>query len=229
MATGKPAFDGPTPAVIFNSILTVTPRPPAQLREDLPTELDRIICKALEKDRAGPATEPQRNMRPMIWIGSILVLALVIGAIVVFVIRGRPKVPQLTSPRMTVAVLPFQNAANDPKLDYLATALPDEIITTLSYAPTLSVRPFSMSQRFTGQNSDPHEAGQQLRVSAVVTGRFLRQADQLAVTLEATDISKDEVVWQHRSEVSAEDMLSLRAEVTNILEKGLLPEETSSD
>ncbi len=251
MATGKPAFDGPTPAVIFNCILTVTPRPPAQLREDLPTELDRIICKALEKDRevryqsaaeikadlvrlqrdlqsgttkrAGPATEPQRNMRPMIWIGSILVLALVIGAIVVFVIRGRPKVPQLTSPRMTVAVLPFQNAANDPKLDYLATALPDEIITTLSYAPTLSVRPFSMSQRFTGQNSDPHEAGQQLRVSAVVTGHFLRQADHLSVTLEAIDSKTDEIVWRGSFDVLTQDVLKLRSEVTNILQRGLLP------
>ena len=251
MATGKPAFDGPTPAVIFNSILTVTPRPPAQLREDLPTELDRIICKALEKDRevryqsaaenkadlvrlqrdlqsgttkrAGPATEPQRNMRPMIWIGSILVLALVIGAIVVFVIRGRPKVPQLTSPRMTVAVLPFQNAANDPKLDYLATALPDEIITTLSYAPTLSVRPFSMSQRFTGQNSDPHEAGQQLRVSAVVTGHFLRQEDRLAVTLEAIDSKTEEIVWRGSFDVLTQDVLKLRSEVTNILQRGLLP------
>jgi len=248
MATGKPAFAGPTQDVIFNSILTQTPSPPSQSRPLLPTELDRIICRALEKDRElryqnaaeikadlvrlqrelqsgvamrlGPATEPKRTT---IWIGSVLLVAIVIGAIVVFVKRARPGTQLAPSPRMTVAVLPFQNAANDPKLDYLSTALPDEIITTLSHAPTLSVRPFSMSQRFTGQNSDPHEAGHQLRVSEVVTGRFLRQADRLAVTFEATDISKDEVVWQHRSEVSPEDMLSLRAEVTNILEKGLLP------
>jgi adenylate cyclase len=109
----------------------------------------------------------------------------------------KPKVPsaQALSRRMTIAVLPFQNVANDTNLNYLSTALPDEIITTLSYAPTLGVRPFSMSQRFAGQNSDPHQAGQQLRVSDVVTGHFIRQADRLGVTLEAIDIAKDEVVW----------------------------------
>jgi serine/threonine protein kinase len=51
MATAKPAFDGPTAAVIFNSILTTTPVRPSLLRANLPLELDRIICRALEKDR----------------------------------------------------------------------------------------------------------------------------------------------------------------------------------
>jgi len=124
---------------------------------------------------------------------------------------------------MTIAVLPFQNVANDTNLNYLSTALPDEIITTLSYAPTLGVRPFSMSQRFAGQNSDPHQAGQQLRVSDVITGHFIRQADRLGVTLEATDIAKDEVVWHGSVETPLNDMLGLRQQVTNALQKGLLP------
>src|SRR5262249_21121777 len=50
MVTGKAAFHGPTPAVVFNSILAVTPVPPSHLRKNLPLELDRIICKALEKN-----------------------------------------------------------------------------------------------------------------------------------------------------------------------------------
>jgi len=248
MATGTPAFAGPTPAVIFNSILTQTPPPPSQSRQRLPTELDRIIFRALEKDRelryqsaaeikadlvrlqrelqsgrakpAQPATQPKGAT---IWIGSVVLVAIVIGAIVVFVKRPRPGTPLAPSPRMTVAVLPFQNAANDPKLDYLSTALPDEIITTLSYAPTLSVRPFSMSQRFTGQNSDPHEAGHQLRVSDVVTGHFLSQEDRLVVTLEAIDIATDEIVWRDSFNVLPADMLRLRSDLNNILQKGLLP------
>jgi eukaryotic-like serine/threonine-protein kinase len=51
LTTGKRAFEGPTHAVIFNSILTATPTPPSRLREDLPQELERILDKALAKDR----------------------------------------------------------------------------------------------------------------------------------------------------------------------------------
>jgi eukaryotic-like serine/threonine-protein kinase len=51
MATGTAAFPGPTPAVIFEGLLTKQPTPPSQLNASVPEELDRIIAKALEKDR----------------------------------------------------------------------------------------------------------------------------------------------------------------------------------
>ena len=51
MATGRQPFAGPTPAVIFEGILTKTPPPPSQLNANVPPEFDRIVSKALEKDR----------------------------------------------------------------------------------------------------------------------------------------------------------------------------------
>ena len=51
MATGKQAFAGPTPAVIFEGILTKDPEPPSHLNGNIPPDFDRIVSKALEKDR----------------------------------------------------------------------------------------------------------------------------------------------------------------------------------
>jgi non-specific serine/threonine protein kinase len=249
MTTGLPAFHGPTAAVIFNSILTAKPAALSQLRNDAPLELERIIYKALEKDRqlryrsaaemkadlvqlqhqlesgerAGTApTKRLRNLR-VAWIGSTLALAMFAGGIAWFRSSEKERSVQSLSHRETIAVLPFQNIAGDGDLEYLSTALPDEVISTLSYAPTLNIRPFSMSQQFTGEKSDPHQAGQQLRVGQVITGRFRRHDDRVGLTLEATDVANDEIVWHGSVDVTSKDLLTLRQELTTALQKGLLP------
>jgi eukaryotic-like serine/threonine-protein kinase len=51
MATGNQAFPGRTSGVVFDGILNRQPVDPARLNPILPLELDRILNKALEKDR----------------------------------------------------------------------------------------------------------------------------------------------------------------------------------
>lgn len=51
MCTNVCPFQGSTTAVTFDKILNREPTPATRIRADLPVELDRIICKALEKNR----------------------------------------------------------------------------------------------------------------------------------------------------------------------------------
>jgi serine/threonine protein kinase/pimeloyl-ACP methyl ester carboxylesterase len=51
LVTGRKAFSGESPAVIFAGILAAAPPPPTELNPNVPPELERLIRKALEKDR----------------------------------------------------------------------------------------------------------------------------------------------------------------------------------
>jgi serine/threonine protein kinase/outer membrane protein assembly factor BamD (BamD/ComL family) len=51
MATGRQAFQGNTTAVVFDAILNRMPPPAASVNPEVPPELERIIDKAIEKDR----------------------------------------------------------------------------------------------------------------------------------------------------------------------------------
>ena len=251
IAAGRRPFDGATQTAVFSSILTAEPIPPSYLRPGLPHDLERILDKALAKDsdlryqsaaemkadllrlqrevESGVARVAARNTvqrrRMRFAIVSIAVLLLIAAAVASGLFLRKRATPSASGlfHQTTIAVLPFQNSAHDAKFDYLGTALPDEVVTTLSYAPTLSVRPFSMSQRFSAPDSDPHLAARQLGVAHIVTGHFLSHDGRIRVTLEAMDVAKQEVTWRTSLDVPAADVLRLHDDITTTLEKGLLP------
>ena len=249
-ATGRQAFDGPTPAVVYNAILSLHPQPASQVRRDVPPGLERIITTALAKDRnaryqtarelkedllrlqrdldlgsggAVAAHPAVRKRRSLVWVLSGVAVLLVVAVLAFFLVRPSRNTRDAGSNNTSLAVLPFRNLSGDAQLDYLSTALPDEIVTTLTYAPTLSVRPFSISQNFSGQNADPRQAGKALHVAEILTGHFLRAGNKLQVTIEAINLARDEVVWRSTVESEKGDLLALRQAMTTELRKGLLP------
>jgi eukaryotic-like serine/threonine-protein kinase len=125
--------------------------------------------------------------------------------------------------RNTIAVLPLQNMNGDFSVDFLRFALADEISSVLTYTHTLDVRPSSLTRKYVSPDLDPQNVGHELRVGNVLTGHFLKQGDHLLVTLEATDVGSDKLLWQTSFSTASDDLIALQDLMGVQIRRGLLP------
>jgi serine/threonine protein kinase/TolB-like protein len=135
--------------------------------------------------------------------------------------RATPVV--VTASQRTVAVLPLQNLGSDKAVDYLRLALADEIATALSYVRSLSIRPFATTSKYDSPTLDLQEAGRAMHVTDVVTGHYMKEGDQLQITLEAVDVADNRTVWRDTMTVAAPDMIAMRSQITAKVRQGLVP------
>jgi serine/threonine protein kinase/tetratricopeptide (TPR) repeat protein len=131
--------------------------------------------------------------------------------------------PGATGAKDTIAVLPLQNMNGDISVDFLRFALADEIANVLTYSRTLDVRPSSLTQKYAGKDVDPDKVGRDLRVATVLTGHFLKQSENLRVTLEAIDVRDNRLLWQTSFTAPAQDLIALQSDMAAQLRQGLLP------
>jgi serine/threonine protein kinase/tetratricopeptide (TPR) repeat protein len=292
MATGAMPFRGDTSGVIFDGIMNRAPLPALRLNPDLPPDLERMINRAMEKDRelryqhasdmrsellrlkrdteAGraiaassgtmavvqesgsqvaqppspasgsspapvlslsssavsvdkvPTTTIQNRPYGKI-VGALAAVALVVLAALFWFVKQRATPVAVTASQRTVAVLPLQNLGSDKDVDFLRLALADEIATALSYARSLTIRPFATTSKYDSPTLDLQEAGKAMHVTDVVTGHYMKEGEQLQITLEAVDIADNRTVWRDTMTVSAPDMIAMRGQITAKVRQGLVP------
>ncbi len=192
------------------------------------------LKRDLEAGRAKPAAETAapplfsrtfqhgspRHTYIQLGIAALLVLTLL--AITAWWARHGTSVVAGPAANNTVAVLPFENLGNDPNLEYLRYALADELASELTHSRALEVRPSVATRRYTN-TAALKRAGRDLHVANIVTGHFLRQGDQLTITLEDIDVSSNHVAWESTLTVGMQQVLSLQEQLAGRVRQGLLP------
>ena len=203
--------------------------PPSSVPTAAPTLPSAIPASSISSRPSVGAAAPPRGVtnRRFALIGiAIAGLAIIFMVLVPrFVQHSAPS--STTSPatagQKAIAVLPLQNLGANPEIDFLRMALADEIATTLTYVPSLSIRPFATTSKYTTAGVDLEQVGREMHVVDVVTGHFLKEGGQLQITLEAVDVQNNRALWRDTMSVAAPDMLAMHNQITARVRQGLVP------
>ena len=243
MATGQMAFTGNTSAVLFDSVLHKTPPLATRINQHLPPELDRIIHKALEKDRslryqsaaemlvdlkrlrrgstsgsaAVPASEPSQSHLPVkrkaLLWGLCGLVLIVLSAGAAFLWMSQRHKGEISS----IAVMPFVNSNNNSDSEYLSDGITESLINNLSELRNLTVLTRTSVSRYKGRDFDPQTVARELKVEALVTGRIVQRGDQLIISAELIDARTNRNLWGDRYDRKISDALEVEKEITGAI------------
>jgi TolB-like protein/class 3 adenylate cyclase len=136
---------------------------------------------------------------------------------------SRADVPLTLPDKPSIAVLPFQNMSGDPKQEYFADGIVEEIITGLSRTKALFVIARNSSFSYKGKSPDIRQVGRDLGVRYVLEGSVRQSRSRVRVTGQLIEASNGTHIWADRFEGELADVFHLQDEVSSRVVSAIAP------
>ena len=205
MATGTLPFHGQSSGVIFDSILNRTPASLVRWNPDVPSKLEEIISKCLEKDRnlryqhaSDIRTDLQRLKRDT---ESHKFAAGLEGASL------------RQDARTSIAVLPFANLSADKENEFFGDGLAEEIINALTRVHALRVIARTSAFAFKGKLDDVRQIGERLGVTNILEGSVRRSGNRIRVMVQLITAADGSHLWSDRYDTEMTDVFAVQDEI----------------
>ncbi|MFQ5720161.1 MAG: protein kinase, partial [Acidobacteriota bacterium] len=217
MATGTLPFSGETSAVVFDAILNREPPSAMEANPGLPAEFNRILGKAMEKDRGlryQSATDLKTDLmrlRRDLDSGSRRAAE-----------TGKSHTPgDRAAGKRSIAVLYFENLSGVKEDEYFRDGVTEDIITELSKIAELNTfsRPTVLAYR--DKPVTPAQIGEQLGAAFVLTGSLRRAGNRLRINAQLVDTSTDFPMWSERYDREMKDVFDVQDEIARKIAEAL--------
>jgi TolB-like protein/Tfp pilus assembly protein PilF len=119
----------------------------------------------------------------------------------------------------SLAVLPLENLSGDPKQDYFADGMTEELITQVSKFANLKVISRTSVMQYKGSKKSLPRIAAELHVDAVVEGAVQLVDNRVRVTAQLVDGATDEHIWADIYDRELSNVLLLQSEVAGDIAK----------
>jgi serine/threonine protein kinase/Flp pilus assembly protein TadD len=212
MATGQQAFGGSSTAVVFDAILNRAPSALRGSNPDAPEELERIISKALEKQRdyryqnAADLRADLRRLKQQLDSGQT---------------AARRSERAGAEAEKSVAVLYFENLSGAKEDEYFRDGMTEDVITELSKIKDLHVFPRAAVMAFRDQSVTGPQVGAQLSAAYVLAGSLRRAGNRLRINAHLVESRSGHSVWAERYDREMQDVFEVQDEIARSITQAL--------
>jgi TolB-like protein/DNA-binding winged helix-turn-helix (wHTH) protein/rhodanese-related sulfurtransferase len=163
---------------------------------------------------AATAPQPRRRIALLASLGACGLL-LAIGAARYAVVRSH------VAPRLSIAVLPFRNLSGDPRQDYLADAVSDDLTTDLSHIPGSVVIARESSDVYKGHATPAPDIGSALNVRYLLEGSLTVEAGTFHINAQLIDAPTGTHLWADAFDVTRDKFGAVQAQIVRHIASAL--------
>jgi serine/threonine protein kinase/Tfp pilus assembly protein PilF len=242
MLAGRLPYPGETTSDVIAAILKTSPLPASQFNAEISAELERMIHKALEKDReeryqtakdllvdlrrvkrqselqseripAGTSSAPKAAGHSK----TRLRIAVAVLSALLLALIGLGSwffaLRPLNAPIESIAVLPFVNESGIGDVEYLSDGMTESLITSLSQLPNLNVKARGSVFRYKHKDIDPRKVSAELSVQALLLGRVVQHGNDLTLYIELVDAKSENTLWKADYNRRVVNLVALQSEI----------------
>lgn len=112
-----------------------------------------------------------------------------------------------------LAVLPLANMSSDPENEYFADGMTEELISTISKLPDLSVISRTSIMPFKKPGTPLKEIGRQLDAGWLLEGSVRKAGNRVRITVQLIQASSDHHLWAQSYDRGVEDVFAIQSEI----------------
>lgn len=196
-----------------------------ELIETIPKRGYRFIAavKEVTPEVASPASQQESQTalvgrvgawpRLLLWVAPLGLAALIATAYFTWHRYSAP--PSFASPRIMLAVLPFENLTGDSTQEFFSDGMTEEMITQLGqmYPKHLGVIARTSAMQYKRAQKDAAQIGRDLRVDYILEGSIRRTGERVRISAQLIHARDQTHLWAHSYERDLQDILSVQATV----------------